>query len=131
MKHSMKTAFWLMFTPRQNPGGTCVLRIAWSIRRFGTLYPKACSPESASPWKLSGSRPPCFSTIAGRTAARIDCPDSLTCSAVRLLLASNPPVSLHCITGWYLPWTMSSSRDHSSLIGVPGICLAMSTAWVT
>ncbi len=37
MKHSMKTAFWLMLTPRQNPGGTCGLRMAWSISRLGTL----------------------------------------------------------------------------------------------
>ena len=37
MKHSMNTAFWLMFTPRQKPGGTCVLRIAWSISRFGMV----------------------------------------------------------------------------------------------
>ena len=36
MKHSMKIAFWLMFTPRQKPGGTCGLRMAWSISRFGT-----------------------------------------------------------------------------------------------
>ncbi len=37
MKLSMNTAFWLMFTPRQNPGGTWVLRIAWSIKRLGTV----------------------------------------------------------------------------------------------
>ena len=37
MKHSRKIAFWLMFTPRQKPGGTCVLRIAWSISKFGTV----------------------------------------------------------------------------------------------
>ena len=37
MKHSMKMAFWLMFTPRQKPGGTCGLRIAWSISRFGMV----------------------------------------------------------------------------------------------
>src|SRR5262249_29610778 len=37
MKHSTKIAFWLMLTPRQNPGGTCVLRMAWSISKFGTL----------------------------------------------------------------------------------------------
>ena len=37
MNDSMNTAFWLMFTPRQKPGGTCVLRIAWSISRFGML----------------------------------------------------------------------------------------------
>ena len=30
-------AFWLMFTPRQKPGGTCGLRIAWSISRFGIV----------------------------------------------------------------------------------------------
>src|SRR5262249_29679984 len=30
-------ALWLMFTPRQNPGGTCGLRMAWSIRRFGMV----------------------------------------------------------------------------------------------
>src|SRR5262249_22646464 len=28
MKHSMKMAFWLMFTPRQNPGLMCGLRMA-------------------------------------------------------------------------------------------------------
>ena len=37
MKHSMKMQFWLMFTPRQKPGGTCGLRIAWSISRFGMV----------------------------------------------------------------------------------------------
>ena len=37
MKHSMKMQFWLMLTPRQNPGGTCVLRMAWSISRFGMV----------------------------------------------------------------------------------------------
>ena len=37
MKHSTKMQFWLMFTPRQNPGGTCGLCIAWSIIRFGDV----------------------------------------------------------------------------------------------
>jgi len=37
MKHSMYTAFWLVLTPRQGPTGTCVLRIAYSINRFGTV----------------------------------------------------------------------------------------------
>ena len=37
MKHSTKMQFWLMFTPRQNPGGTCGLCIAWSIIRLAML----------------------------------------------------------------------------------------------
>ena len=37
MKHSMYTPFWLVLTPRQGPTGTCVLRIAYSISRFGTV----------------------------------------------------------------------------------------------
>ena len=37
MKHSMNTQFWLMLTPRQKPGGTCGLRMAWSISRFGMV----------------------------------------------------------------------------------------------
>ncbi len=53
------------------------------------------------------------------------------CSPVRLPLASSPPVSLHCITGWKRPCRMSSSRDHSSFTGVPGISLAIRTACVT
>ena len=37
MKHSMYMPFWLVLTPRQGPTGTCVLRIAYSISRFGTV----------------------------------------------------------------------------------------------
>ena len=37
MKHSMNTQFWLMLTPRQKPGGTCGLRMAWSISRLGMV----------------------------------------------------------------------------------------------
>ena len=51
------------------------------------------------------------------------------CRPVRLPLASSAPTSLHCVTGWYRPCVMSSSRDQISLTGVPGICLAISTAW--
>src|SRR5437867_4528553 len=57
MKHSRKIAFWLMFTPRQNPGGTCVLRIAWSMSKSGMVYPIAKSPLGLSPWNTSGSFP--------------------------------------------------------------------------
>ena len=37
MKHSRKMQFWLMFTPRQNPGGTCGFRMEWSISKFGIV----------------------------------------------------------------------------------------------
>ena len=47
------------------------------------------------PGTSSGSRP--FWSASGRTLARIDWPESRMCRPVRLLLASNPPVSLHCI----------------------------------
>ena len=38
---------------------------------------------------------------------------------------------LAIVVGWYWQCVMSSSRDQISLIGVPGISLATSTAWRT
>ena len=78
---------------------------------------------------MAGSRPSW--SASGRTAARIDCPEMRMCRPVRLLFASNAPTSLHCVTGWYRPCVMSSSRDQIIFTGVPGICLAIRTAWVT
>src|SRR5262249_36371660 len=48
---------------------------------------------------LEGQRVFSLSRFCGKTSARMDWPESRMCKAVRLLLASNPPTSLHCMTG--------------------------------
>ena len=72
-----------------------------------------------------------FCMLFGASEARIDWPEMRMCRAVRVPLASTAPVSLHCVTGWKAQCVMSSSRDQISFTGVPGICLAISTAWRT
>src|ERR1019366_806662 len=47
--------------------------------------------------------------------------------AVKLLSASKPATILHCVTGWYQPCVISSSRDQRSFTGVPGTSLAIRT----
>ena len=89
-------------------------------RRFGsagieTLERRRVGARSAAP--AGAPRPGSTGRRCARAARSGCCP------------CPTPPCSLHCVTGWYQPWIMSSSRVHRSLTGVPGICLAMSTAW--
>ena len=68
MKHSTKMQFWLMFTPRQKPGGTCGLRIAWSISRFGDVVAEGVlARPAAGPGTRAG---PCRSAGSAGTRAR-------------------------------------------------------------
>src|SRR5829696_4883232 len=43
--------------------------------------------------------------------ATTDWPEMRMCSPTRLPCASSPPTSLHCVTGWNRPCSMSSFGD--------------------
>ena len=47
MKHSRKKGLWVCATARHGPGGTCVLRIAYSIRMLGNAYGASANVRTA------------------------------------------------------------------------------------
>ena len=61
----------------------------------------------------------------------MDCPEMRTCRPIRSPFVVQPADQLRLGDRVVVAVRMSSSRVHSSLTGVPGICLAMATAWVT
>ena len=78
-------AFWLLFTPRQKPGVMWVLRMAWSISRFGIVYPNCPSgPAGLRPWNTNGSMPSFRS--CGSRLATIDWPEMRMCKRGEIAL---------------------------------------------